>query len=92
MTIACETLAENFDLRKGWVEITVPRVDPAKDYTITRAFFSLPLLPAIERLCQFSATRATSARSSPSSSAAGTLGNGSTELQSIPLHWRDMGT
>ncbi|KAI4520991.1 hypothetical protein K525DRAFT_202337 [Schizophyllum commune Loenen D] len=31
----CETLAENFDLRKGWVEITVPRVDPAKDYTIT---------------------------------------------------------
>ena len=38
MTIACETLAENFDLRKGWVEVTVPRVDPAKDYTITRTY------------------------------------------------------
>ncbi|KAL1738906.1 hypothetical protein HDZ31DRAFT_69501, partial [Schizophyllum fasciatum] len=31
----CETLAENFDLRKGWVEVTVPKVTPDTDYTIT---------------------------------------------------------
>lgn len=38
-----EPLAEGFDLRQGWVTVTVPDVTPGSDYEITRACTLFPI-------------------------------------------------
>lgn len=38
LTALDDPLAQDFDLRAGWVTVTVPDVTPGNDYQITREF------------------------------------------------------
>ena len=37
--VVLDTLVEDFDLRAGYVTLTVPDVEPATDYSIVREWF-----------------------------------------------------